>query len=584
MERTSDRVNLHLNLRIHRGVTVAALRRRVPALGLAALFCVLWGNSGCSSGSTDSTSDTAGGDKAGGDDAKTSDKSKTAQPSDEDARACGQPVDGERLVMRGWSGEDGSWEREEWYDTELEVPCRFLELASDGVPRCIPVSETTHFGDLEHPYYLDVGCTDPVATIPRFPCDEEVAWDQLIAATAGECDEGRLHVYPLQEVLVQPAALYLEDAEGNCVSDSSTDPSEWRIFDVLEEVPPESFVGVSFEARGERLQRLVTVAEDGASEFAEPSIAYDETLGNLCFADRAEDGELRCLPLTDVGVEYSETPCEAPLGRLPDSPPDPLCSDDLPIGPWTDGWRHYGQEPVFSGSEPIQCRPRLIIYSVDESAEESAPESTFYKDPYTQECIEASSGTGLNYLPASRVPPESFVLMSYEPTECDPVRSSGSRLESLSYVTEDGTHLSSRFFDSELEQPCSIVMASDSVMRCLPGLGVASNSRRYADASCTNKAAELRTPVACPFEQAMAGPPKFAEVPDDELADDGTFVCGPTLQIYELLEPDLSTVYELDPDGNCVQADPESLPLDATFREVGSEVPPSRFVAFSLTQ
>jgi hypothetical protein len=141
---------------------------------------------------------------------------------------------------------------------------------------------------------------------------------------------------------------------------------------------------------------------------------------------------------------------------------------------------------------------------------------------------------------------------------------SGTRLKALVRVAE-GARAPSGFMDSELGNECSVALASDGALRCLPLS--AAFPPAYSDAACTRPAAAVST---CDSDDYVR-----VEVP---LPSDAP-CAGPRFGVHALGDP-AGELYTKNFDGTCA---PATIDPGSTARELGPEIPPERFVAFTET-
>jgi hypothetical protein len=220
---------------------------------------------------------------------------------------------------------------------------------------------------------------------------------------------------------------------------------------------------------------------------------------------------------------------------------------------------------VYELAPPEQALELDTLYSLDDS------------EPAM--CMATPLTTPVRYLSLQgEAAPEQFALGSLELVDCGPIRTSGTRLQVINLVWEDGYQNAHSFYDSELQQRCYSGSAADGRVRCLPGVRPAISGDQFLDEACTREFA--RVPPPC-----LDAPDPFAgeDFVQFQLPRPGDENCAISPSgVRRLVGPDLelSLVYTLESDGSCTST-PLAAPLLA--REVGEEVPPEMFVAFETS-
>jgi hypothetical protein len=150
--------------------------------------------------------------------------------------------------------------------------------------------------------------------------------------------------------------------------------------------------------------------------------------------------------------------------------------------------------------------------------------------------------------------------------------SSGTRLKTKSLVADDGTRQGGYggWFDSQRQEDCSLVIAADGMMRCLPLSSVASVGSYFGDSGCSMRLGLQAVPAAC-----------SAPVPPKYVIEFVTSQCVPFYRLYAAGSAFSGQLYQqsLGADGgiNC-QRSTVGLPGYALY-SVGAEIAPSFFVA-----
>ena len=149
---------------------------------------------------------------------------------------------------------------------------------------------------------------------------------------------------------------------------------------------------------------------------------------------------------------------------------------------------------------------------------------------------------------------------------------SGTRLKAQWYVGTDGSRVQAGWYDSQLQVTCSLYMASDGTLRCLP-IQAGVDTSAFSDSACTQ-----------PIVISTGCQPTYAYV----LAPITGNACPPqdTWTIYQV-GAQLSTYYALvetnfiDGGMTCT-AGSASKTSNLTYYTLGAVVPPSTFVQATL--
>jgi hypothetical protein len=154
---------------------------------------------------------------------------------------------------------------------------------------------------------------------------------------------------------------------------------------------------------------------------------------------------------------------------------------------------------------------------------------------------------------------------------------SGSRLREQFWQSEEGTELTSGWWDSDLGVTCAPQVAADGITRCLPGAmvgfataavapgGVGVGLLTYVDAACTQRLKSW---------EAGCDAPAYTQL--TEFTD-----CGATVtRVHEVtgLVTTRTPYLWNETEGTCTA---QSYDRDMTYLRVGDEVPPTAFVALS---
>jgi hypothetical protein len=213
---------------------------------------------------------------------------------------------------------------------------------------------------------------------------------------------------------------------------------------------------------------------------------------------------------------------------------------------------------------------------------------TLFNWNYDQ-CYGTPNDSGLQGFPLKGVvPPTAFALLEERTVACSSTRSSGQRLQSLILSAEDGSEVRSGMFgwaaldetwyDSARDETCKFQLAADRVLRCLPSNAIGTTGYErvtdlFVDPDCTRRVAatdhRMREPQYAWLERTHV---------DACVVNHASYTS--TVKVFEVGAAIRSdTVYGGSP-GACVEAFARTGP---PFYEVGREIPPSEFVAATLS-
>lgn len=143
----------------------------------------------------------------------------------------------------------------------------------------------------------------------------------------------------------------------------------------------------------------------------------------------------------------------------------------------------------------------------------------------------------------------------------------GTRLKIRRYTTEDGASQPvGDFFDLDMNESCSVMLANDDKRRCLPGTRSGVSGPRFADPNCT---------VLIGIIAEVCPPPEYILIPEslNVCAEDHVYSVHPVV-----IALDLQFFYHLD--GNqCV-----GQPSFASTYQVGPAADPQLFAEVSLVK
>jgi hypothetical protein len=462
------------------------------------------------------------------------------------------PKNGARLRAVELRGDDGARYRSDtiprWYDTELGVQCEF-GYAQGTKHWCLPVERVAQ----ENSYmleYLDFTCTRPVARHRRSPCDPvgSPAYTLVIERGSGDaCEEPVMRMFSLGARIAQPAMTYYQDA-GGCVPGNAVpdDLGGLEFYEIAEELPPERFVSADLDAQGGRLTQGTLAGSDGCQDMWWWPL-FDREANTECYPAAAADGTERCLPSGEIGRRgFADSACTQPLY------PVPLQECEDSSTPMTLYDRQLEMQEC-----PLE--PRIRVYEVGTEAGIPDP---IYVAP---DCTASPNPERTVYYPIGReISPGAFARFEPTQADCGPGMASGTRLKALVRVAE-GARVPSGFMDSEFGNACSVALASDGALRCLPG--GAALPPAYSDAACTRPAAAVSTCVSGDY--VRVGVPLSSDAP----------CAGARFRVHALGDP-TGELYTKAFDGTCT---PATIDPGSTARELGPEIPPERFVAFTET-
>ncbi len=152
----------------------------------------------------------------------------------------------------------------------------------------------------------------------------------------------------------------------------------------------------------------------------------------------------------------------------------------------------------------------------------------------------------------------------------DALAESGSRLKAQWLTGDDGSKSFAGFYDSARQEACSFLDMSDGVKHCIPWTGQAFNvDTTFLDASCV-------TPIAVAAVVPCMSTPKYGYSYYDLACPSGPY----KFRIFSIgAKFTLPTVYS-KASGSCVGSAPSP---SAVYHLLGSEIPPSSFVAAGVT-
>jgi hypothetical protein len=468
---------------------------------------------------------------------------------------CAEIVNGSRLRAMVNRGDDGSLATTgDWYDSQFDSPCIFAP-AADGTFRCVPSgAAVVSSGAI---LYSDAACQSAIlydgVISPRRTVPARYA---LVPDPGLVCIEGQItqnHVFPVINPPLDPTATYFISSSGSC-DPFPLDPGT-TVYAPGAEIPPTSFVEGSVEkspaAAGGRLERFRLTAGDGAQALRS---IYDPAAKSLCRFDRAADGVMRCLPISEFASFYYE---------------DPACTTNLAISevstcdtepPGSSAYTRTtaAGDSCYLRTDTILGLSRNVVHPVGDKIGSG---TVYEKSSSEADCMSVDMPAVDWYEVGAEIAPTTFVDANVEARACGPGAAAGSRLQPKFIVASDGLIAGgSRWYDSMLDVDCAFGPAADGASRCVPA---ENDSLVFADADCTH---DLAASDLCLSE----GAPKYvAEIRTQEqvvhIRTVGSPVAAPS-----------STYTNI---GGCRVS---TAPAAVQYYEAGPEIDPGTFVARTL--
>ena len=233
--------------------------------------------------------------------------------------ACAPPQDGSRLKAFVLRAEDGAWENLSrygyWYDSLLATRC-FFDHTADGAltllaePPAVDSTSQTPPAASASPA-PGPARTAPLATRSR-PCPRRAR--EPIRSRRPRSIRSDRAAFPRFFIISKCVGGTLQ-----CLESPNSEGLE--VYPFVSELAPTEFVAATIElTTGSRIQTDRLVAEDGARGGA--GRAFDSNFGGECLVDLAADGEWRCLPV------------EAIIRRAGWTFADPSCTQGLVAQGW----------------------------------------------------------------------------------------------------------------------------------------------------------------------------------------------------------------------------------------------------------
>ena len=437
-------------------------------------------------------------------------------------------VSGTRLRAVEWVTEDGTRGFTDWWDSARNEHCRIWEAASDGVPRCMPVS----YGWVGS-YFTDASCT---TTVYYSFCDPPPDYG-LDYADAASCPvRYRFHALGGE---VFAANLWLGGSDGSCTSVGAPSAGS-RLYAVGAEVSPSSFVQASlaFEGTG-RLQRRVFHMADGAS-FQAQSLTdplRDTSRSETCTPGRTADGEMRCLPASaSAGTYFLDAACSQGIA--------------LDYAMSCAAAAEYG-----AVTDDSTCPAVTRLYALGSAISSSTP---LYSRNGSGTCWPAGTVSGYTLRPlGAEVAPSDLAGFTASTEQ------TAHRLWWRMLDSGDGLALRDGLADSlRSDERCQMsTQASDGALRCLPD-GAPGDA--FQDAGCTERIASTAPPCPAPITAATWE----------------STACALVYHYYDVGDPVTPVAVYGQAGDTC--SDVTDLLTGRSWYQVFAEVPPSAFMSATL--
>lgn len=370
---------------------------------------------------------------------------------------------GTRLRAHVLDGGDGAAVFVDWWDSELDETCAFMDVV-DGSKRCVPIPVHTSYRVV----FADSACTVPAVLAFATPLD-------YAFETLPSCSEAVVRVHRVGAEIGSTVAY--QSVDGACTSE----PISGAVLFSLEPVDTTRFVSatVGLERRG-GLSVEVLTAEDGAKQ-----------LGRTIDTERMQ-------------------PCTT---RIADSEATALFPRCVPQSEWiVDG---YFTSPDCSSGEggAFYCSfegcdaPALAVRRTPSDAcatpvfqlFEIGPAERSYADRPSEGCVEVTFGPCTFHPPRTEIAPGTF------PEIADGALGTGRLRALVRTAAGDARPILSRnlFRDEERAELCRPMMFDDDVLRCvsIDAKVINSYETHYTDAACTRR---IVAGAAC------GGPPPYA--------------------------------------------------------------------------
>lgn len=359
-----------------------------------------------------------------------------------------QALSGTRLRAQWYESADGHRLFNGWYDTELDISCKF-QMAADGSSRCMPWLDgiTPEFSSR----FADDACTQRVAD-SRVYCDVTYVVE-------------RISTCPQHLVVYESSGVFEGQAYNNSFGCSALYPDSRRMFRVGAPVLPSTFVEGSYEQGTEAggLAPVYIVGDDGSRRFL---YFHDLVSGFDCEFLRTSESAAHCLPKNRAHrFGYTDSDCrtEALLNNSCDFPQigiefDDMCKDIFI--PYSLGDR-VSQERYFSDgsgscNEIEFSNPQLTLYESGPPADQSL---------YVRADVVEGAGEG--------------------------------RLRSTEIVNEHFM-IQGELLDSQRDEVCFVGLASDGTYRCLPKVTTGQANWFHIDPECSIPIAQSNDDIMCP--------------------------------------------------------------------------------------
>ena len=222
---------------------------------------------------------------------------------------------------------------------------------------------------------------------------------------------------------------------------------------------------------GSRIRQVERVHSDDSDELLR---LYDSELMVPCSFGPASDGSLRCLPIADGApfaagrVFYSDPECNLRIARLDDA-----------LGPDAPDFMRQGVATTDG------CEVRTAYYTLGNQLAVAAEETV-----YDGDCVPTAAGTNPYFEITTDLAPAELVEGTVTWTD-------SGRIRQQQVDAADGSRVcGTALIDGHLDDhPCSLSMADDGEVRCLPAAAAVSDG--FGEASCSEVVAYALLDSTC---------------------------------------------------------------------------------------
>jgi len=315
-----------------------------------------------------------------------------------------------------------------FYDTELEVPCDFVE-ATDGQLRCLPRDPEGY----ESQPFADAECTRAFAFMPS------ACLGRFKRLHMQDCS-GRYGVRSLEE-LNETTPRY-QSIDGDCTdSGYSVEPADGVLVEG-DELDPETFVGGTVTRVPGDCNATVLVLE--ADDGARAPYGIEQTRDHIQCASLQPDSSRTCYPAFGAFVPPSELFSS------------PTCEGEaLALGYWF-------QDPT--------CREPAAIENGAEMLHVGARHEGDVYQSFGEDCSQETNASAF-YEIGEVIPAESFPFLDVRPSGTGRLRPYLVYENDRPLIDLNALLSFETFYDTESETECRAVRFDDGVYRCIPSRG-----------------------------------------------------------------------------------------------------------------